>query len=86
MKGNAESMANMGNAESKALYEKYKGKRINDCGKTGCVIGWDKKQNLLVAELDKEVGWKSSPGTVESENELKEGDWYWYIVESDIIK
>ena len=84
MEGNAESMK--GNSESRALYEKYKGKRINDCGKTGSVIGWDKKQNLLVAELDKEVGWESYLGDIGSDDKLKEGDWYWYVLETDIIK
>ena len=42
----------------------------------------------MVAELDEPHGWgyACAASGIYSENELKEGDWYWYIVESDIIK
>ena len=38
--GNSGRITNMGNSESKALYEKYKGKRIGDGLRFGTVVGW----------------------------------------------
>ena len=86
--GNSGRRTNMGNSESRALYEKYKGKRIRDGYKLGTVVGWCNDWRLMVAELDDPTGWgKMAASTgIYSEKELKEGDYYWYVLETDIIK
>ena len=85
MEGNAESMK--GNAESKALYEKYKGKRVRDGYKLGTVVGWCNESCLMVAEFDEPNGWGAQYASagIYSENELKEGDYYWYVLNMDVI-
>ena len=73
-----------GNSESKKLYEKYKGRRVDE---GGTIIGWCNESCLMVAELDAPTGWghRFAADGVYSEKELKEGDYYWYVLESDII-
>ena len=77
-----------GNAESKKLYKKYKGKRIGDGLKIGTVVGWCNESCRMVAELDEPNGWgyAYAASGIYSENELKEGYYYWYVLESDIIE
>lgn len=83
MKGNVKSRTNMGNAESRALYERYKGMRV-DC--RGIVIGWSDEPDLIVIELYSQNGWSKESASVGcySEKKLKDGSLYWYITENHI--
>ena len=73
--------------ESRRLYEVYKGRRIESCGRSGVVIGWSDYPDIIVAKIDDCRGWDKDLASsgIYSDQELPEDGKYWYVLKKNVI-
>ena len=80
--------------ESRRLYEAYKGRKIESCGRTGTVVGWSDYPDIIVAKIDDWRGWDDdwrgwdrdlATSGIYSDQELPEDGKYWYVLTKNII-